>query len=204
MVEDSALVRKAVDFGERVFLILLAIPFLWAFLRILPTRPYLLLTALSEMLGIVFILTRKPGEVAATPFAILIAFAGTALPLLARPGGSELVPSLVASTLMFAGLVISIASKVSLNRSFGIVAANRGVKRGGPYRVIRHPMYLGYFVTELGFLLSNFSVSIMLIYAAAWCAQVLRVLEEERVLQRDPTYAAYSITVSFRVIPGVF
>jgi len=44
----------------------------------------------------------------------------------------------------------------------------------------------------------------MLIYAAAWCAQVLRVLEEERVLQRDPTYAAYSITVSFRVIPGVF
>ena len=204
MTVSSGLMRKAVDFGERIFLILLAIPFLWAFMKVLPTRPYLLLTAGSEMLGIAFILTRKPGEVAATPFAIMIAFAGTALPLLARPGGSQLVPGTVASILTFAGLVISIASKAYLNRSFGLIAANRGVKRGGPYRVIRHPMYLGYFVTELGFLLSNFSARLIAIYAAAWCAQLLRVLEEERVLQRDPAYAAYSISVSSRVIPGLF
>jgi protein-S-isoprenylcysteine O-methyltransferase Ste14 len=204
VTDALGLVRKAVDFGERLFLILLAIPFLWAFLRVLPTRPYLLLTAMSEMLGIVFILTRKPGEVAAKPFAVIIAFAGTALPLLVRPGGIQLAPSNVASILMFAGLAISIASKLYLNRSFGIVAANRGVKRGGPYQVIRHPMYLGYFATEVGFLLSNFSTIVVVIYAATWCAQLLRVLEEERVLRSDPAYAAYSTSVSFRIIPGLF
>jgi len=204
VTETSGLIRRAVDFGERIFLVMLSVPFLCAFLRVLPTRPYVVLTAISEMLGVVLILSRKPGEVATRPFPIVIAFAGTALPLLVRPGGIQLVPSLVASILMSVGLAISVASKVSLNRSFGLVAANRGVKRGGPYRVIRHPMYVGYFVAEVGFVLTNFSTRVMLIYAAAWCAQLLRVLEEERILRTDPAYAAYSTSVPSRLIPGLF
>ncbi len=38
----------------------------------------------------------------------------------------------------------SVFRKVLLGLSFGVVAANRGVKIGGPYSFIRHPMYAGY------------------------------------------------------------
>lgn len=204
MTQMRGLVQKAVDFSERVFLILLAIPFLWAFARVLLTHPYLLLTAASEMLGVVLIVTRKPGEVGLRGWPILIAFAGTALPLLARPGGTQLAPSVAGWTLMFAGLALSVASKVFLNRSFGLVAANRGVKIGGPYHLVRHPMYLGYIVNEAGFLLLNFKPLNLLCYAAAWTFQILRVREEESILNRDPAYRNFASRVRTRLLPGVF
>jgi protein-S-isoprenylcysteine O-methyltransferase Ste14 len=204
MEGESRFVRLSVDYGERVFLILLSAPFLLAFAKALPTHPYFIAVATAEMLSVFFILIRKPGAITITPYAVAIALVGTAAPLLARPGGTALVPVAVASTLMIGGLLISIAAKVALNRSFGLIAANRGVKRGGPYRVVRHPMYLGYIVTQAGFLLSSFSFSLAALYAAAWTAQVLRVREEERILGLDPAYGAYSQSVSFRIVPGVF
>jgi protein-S-isoprenylcysteine O-methyltransferase Ste14 len=203
-VTESRLLRLGVDYGERIFLILLAAPFLLAFARVLPTHPYLIAVATAEMLSVFFILIRKPGAVTITPYAVAIALIGTAAPLLARPGGTALVPDAVASVLMIGGLLISIAAKVWLNRSFGLVAANRGVKRGGPYRFVRHPMYLGYIVTEFGFLLTSFSLWLAAVYVVAWTAQVLRILEEERILHLDPAYRKYSESVSFRIVPGVF
>lgn len=204
MADNSRLVRNLVDFGERIFLILLAVPFLWAFARVLPTHPYLLLTAVSEMLGVVLILTRKPGEVGLQSWTIFVGFAGTALPLLARPGGSQFAPAYLAWTLMFAGLALTVTSKLFLNRSFGIVAANRGVKIGGPYHLVRHPMYLGYIINEAGFLLLNFKLLNLLAYLTAWTFQVLRVLEEEAILTRDPEYRNFASRVKTRLIPGVF
>ena len=37
--------------------------------------------------------------------------------------------------------------KLSLGRSFGLMPANRGVVSTGMYRLVRHPIYLGYLVT---------------------------------------------------------
>jgi protein-S-isoprenylcysteine O-methyltransferase Ste14 len=197
-------VNFAVDYGERLFLILLSAPFLVAFVRVLPSEPYFIALAIAEMLSVFFVLIRKPGAITLTPYAVAIALIGTAVPLLARPGGTALLPIAVTSTLMFGGLLITILAKVALNRSFGLVAANRGVKNRGPYRIVRHPMYLGYFLTEAGFLLGNFNLQLVALYAVAWTAQILRVLEEERILGCDPAYAAYSKAVSFRVVPGLF
>jgi protein-S-isoprenylcysteine O-methyltransferase Ste14 len=204
MSGEGRLARLAVDYGERVFLILLSAPFLVAFARYLPTHPYVLAVATAEMLSVFFIQKRKPGAMAMTTYAIAIAHIGTAAPLLARPGGVALIPIPLASTLMILGLLISIAAKLALNRSFGLVAANRGVKNRGPYRLVRHPMYLGYIVTEAAFLASNFSIQLLAIYVAAWGAQLLRLLEEERILLEDPAYATYAKAVSFRVVPGLF
>jgi protein-S-isoprenylcysteine O-methyltransferase Ste14 len=198
------IVRLTVDYGERLFLILLAAPFLVAFAKVLPSEPYLIAIAAAEMLSVFFVIIRKRGAMTVTPYAVAIALVGTAAPLLARPGGLILIPAALSWALMFGGLIISIVAKLALNRSFGLIAANRGIKNRGPYRFVRHPMYLGYFVTQLGFLLSSYSLGLLGLYAAAWTAQVLRVLEEERILCRDPAYAAYSKAVSFRVVPGLF
>lgn len=196
---------KIIDLAERAFMVLIAIPFLVAFARVLPTHPWLVLLAISETLAVVLILIRRPGEIAATPYAFVIAFAGTALPLLIRPqGGIELVPTVVASILMFAGLGLNILSKLFLNRSFGIVAANRGIKRGGPYRLVRHPMYLGYITTQVGFLLTSFNFTNLGLYALAWTLQILRIREEEKFLMRDEHYHAYSQRVGYRLIPKLY
>jgi protein-S-isoprenylcysteine O-methyltransferase Ste14 len=94
--------------------------------------------------------------------------------------------------------------KVALGRSFGIVAANRGVVVGGPYRLVRHPIYLGYLVTHAGFLLSNWSLRNLAVYAAAYIFQVARIFAEERILLVDGRYREYFQSVRYRLIPGLF
>ena len=198
------LVQLSADIAERIFLILLAIPFLLAFVRVLPTRPTLILVCASELMGVIFIILRRPAPIQLGRVAIVSAFCGTAFPLLVRPGGIALVPGIVSSVCITAGLAVSVTSKLFLNRSFGLIAANRGVKHGGPYRLVRHPMYLGYFVTELGFLTANLTALNVLIYLIAWTAQIIRITEEEQVLSRDEAYRRFAQRVRYRVIPGIY
>ena len=70
------------------------------------------------------------------------------------------------------GLAVQVAGKAVLGRSFGAVAANRGVVTAGPYRWVRHPIYLGYLISHAGFILTNFSVRNTLIYAAGYVLQI--------------------------------
>ena len=196
---------RIIDFAERLFVVLISIPFVIAFAAAMSTHPQIILVAISEMLAVALILTRKPGAIAATPYAFLIAILGTALPLFVRPAdGAEILSPWITSMMMSGGLAISIAAKLFLNRSFGIVAANRGVKSGGPYRLVRHPMYLGYITTQVGFLIDNFTLLNALLYAGSWTLQILRIREEECILAKDDLYAAYSRKVRWRLLPGVY
>ena len=95
-------------------------------------------------------------------------------------------------------------AKIALWRSFGILPANRGVKTGGPYRLLRHPMYAGYLVTHVGFLVGFPSMQNTALYAAAFAVQVGRLLREEAILKEDPVYRNYAARVRYRLIPGLF
>jgi len=192
------------DSFERLVLVLLSGPFILAFAMTLPTHPASVLLVISETLAVILILVRRPGQMALSVSPFIVGFVGTALPLFIRPvEGAALVPTIVTTVLMFAGLTFNISAKLFLNRSFGVVAANRGVKRGGPYRLVRHPMYLGYITTQFGFLLSSFSLINLGLYFIAWVFQALRIVEEERFLSHDPDYRAYRDTVRYRLLPGV-
>jgi protein-S-isoprenylcysteine O-methyltransferase Ste14 len=103
-----------------------------------------------------------------------------------------------------AGLALMIASLIALNRSIGIVAADRGVKTGGPYAWVRHPLYAGEIVFLVSFLLANWMLLNAVVVSAVVAGQVVRLFHEEVLLQRDPTYALYQTTVPRRLIPGIF
>ena len=45
---------------------------------------------------------------------------------------------------------LSLASLLTLGRFFGIRPALRGLATKGPYRVVRHPMYLSYMMGDIG------------------------------------------------------
>jgi protein-S-isoprenylcysteine O-methyltransferase Ste14 len=196
---------KMFDFAERILVVLICIPFFIAFARVLPTHPSYIVIAISELLAVALVLIRKPGAMTITPYAFAIAIFGTTAPLLIRPtGGIALAPEAVSTTITIAGLALSIAAKLFLNRSFGIVAANRGVKKGGPYALVRHPMYLGYIVSQVGFLLAVFSALNLAAYLVAWTFQILRIREEEKLLIGDDEYVDFTSTTRWRLVPGLF
>jgi protein-S-isoprenylcysteine O-methyltransferase Ste14 len=115
-----------------------------------------------------------------------------------------LTSATISTTLMLVGMFVQISAKVTLWRSFGIVAANRGVKVEGPYRFVRHPMYAGDVITHVGFLLAFPSWQNAAVYMGSLAIQVFRLLREERVLNLDPVYRAYASKVRYRLLPGVF
>ena len=121
-------------------------------------------------------------------------------PLTASPW-TLVVPSMLGQ---LAGLALMIASLIALNRSIGIVAANRGVKTGGPYAWVRHPMYAGESVFLVSFLLANWMVLNAVVVCAIVVGQLVRLFHEEALLQRDRSYVLYQSAVPRRLIPGIF
>src|SRR5260370_1278619 len=57
----------------------------------------------------------------------------------------------IAIAVELVGVAFSQVSRVYLGRRFGLLPANRGVVSTGPFRLIRHPVYLGWLVLLLGY-----------------------------------------------------
>jgi protein-S-isoprenylcysteine O-methyltransferase Ste14 len=91
-----------------------------------------------------------------------------------------------------------------LGRSFGLVPANRGIVSSGLYRVVRHPIYLGYLVTHCGFVIANPLNWNLAVLIVADAALMFRAVLEERTLSKDSEYRAYMQRTRWRIVPGLF
>lgn len=160
----------------------------------------------SEALGVALILARRRSDIiSSSPLDWALSLVAVNAPFLAtRAAASTIFPSQICAALMLAGLTIQIAAKATLWRGFGIVPANRGTKTSGLYRIVRHPMYAGYTITHIGFLLGFPSLQNTLLYFITFAIQVARVFREERILNSDPIYREYAARVRYRFFPKVF
>jgi protein-S-isoprenylcysteine O-methyltransferase Ste14 len=198
------------DLTERVIIASLFGSFAYRMLLDHADMPYAgaLLVVLSESLPFFFIILRPTGGVLSQrPGDWVIGITASLAPLMVQPRldlNDPLIPEAVCFTIMTAGLFIQVSAKIVLGRGFGLVAANRGVKTVGPYRFVRHPMYLGYTVTHVGFLLAVPNVLNALAYALALTLQIVRLGREEAVLMQDPQYAAFAKRVRYRLFPGIY
>ncbi|MCJ7601267.1 MAG: hypothetical protein MUO63_07145 [Desulfobulbaceae bacterium] len=162
-----------------------------------------LLILIKESCDITFYLCRKfPQKVSFSFISWVAALGGTLTPLLLRPYGNY--DFLVGSIIQYVGLSLQIVAILSLNRSFGIVPANRGIKTGGMYRVVRHPLYLTYFISLIGFFVNNFSFYNASILFANIIFQVVRVFKEEEFLIQDTDYMNYAEKTKWRIVPYMF
>jgi protein-S-isoprenylcysteine O-methyltransferase Ste14 len=164
------------------------------------------LLVISEFLGVFLILTRRYATMLSMrPSDWALSLIAVNAPLLVTPAAANtFLPSQIATVLMTAGMIIQISAKATLWRSFGLVPANRGIKTGGPYRIIRHPMYAGYTLTHIGFLLGFPSLQNCLLYLTSFLVEVARLMREELILNQDPLYRQYAARVRYRLLPGVF
>lgn len=164
------------------------------------------LLLVSEGLVIAFMLARRrAAEVSRAPSHWLLALASTCGPLLVSPSPAESwVAPATAGGVWLAGMVVQVSAKLALGRSIGCVPAHRGLKRGGPYRYVRHPMYAGYMLCHAAFLLMNPSLWNLALYGLCDALQFPRMILEERLLGRDPAYRVYRAEVPWRIVPGLF
>jgi protein-S-isoprenylcysteine O-methyltransferase Ste14 len=200
----AALRPAVLDRWEQVAVALL---FVWLVQRVwVSPNPFAPLLLVAEFAVLVFVLIRRPTEAISVRLGDwLLAITATCAPLLVQPG-VDLWPQIAA---LGVGLVVlgnagQIWAKLFLRRSFGIAPANRGVKRDGPYRFVRHPMYAGYLIAHIGVMVLMPSLFNLAIYTVGWWAQILRLKAEEDLLGQDPAYAEYMAQVRWRLVPGVF
>jgi len=164
-----------------------------------------ILLLVSEALVVALTLVRRTaGTVDRTWRARFLTIVATFGPPLVRPTSASLAPETVTIIIASFGLMIVVLGKLSLGRSFGLTPANRGVVSTGLYKFVRHPIYLGYLITHLGFFMADptgWNAAVILI---ADSALILRALMEERVLSADAEYQSYCRRVGWHLVPGVF
>ncbi len=160
----------------------------------------------SEGLVVIFLLIRRQAQLISLRWQEwLLALAATLAPMLVKPGtGPTLVPTSLAAALMLAGVIVQVHAKFNLGRSFGCVPAHRGLQLTGPYKFVRHPMYAGYLLSHIAFLLVNPTLHNLLAYTVCYALQIPRLFAEEQMLAEDPLYREYQGKVRSRLIPGVF
>jgi len=110
----------------------------------------------------------------------------------------------IGNALLFAGLVFAVVSVAVLGRCFGVLPDVRGLVTRGPYRFVRHPLYLGELVALLGVVIGADRWWLALpVWLAGLVLQLLRTgYEEESLRTVFPEYREYAARTK-RLIPGL-
>lgn len=131
--------------------------------------------------------------------ALLGTFLCTILALLPK---AELGPvwSVASTTLILAGTSLSFVVLRWLGKSFSIFAEARRLVTEGPYRIVRHPLYLCEGIALVGVTLQVFSPLAVLMAIAIVLVQCRRMINEEAILQAAfPEYRAYAANTAFLI-----
>jgi protein-S-isoprenylcysteine O-methyltransferase Ste14 len=160
--------------------------------------------ALELLIVVLFIARRAPKASSRVPLDWLATIGAFAV-LGARPiSGDPTLAAWVFEGMQIVGLAGALWSLLALGRSFGLVPANRGLRTGGPYGLVRHPLYAFYFISWTGYLLENPAVRNILVFAAGLVCQLLRMHREEVFLRADTAYQAYCSAVRYRLLPRIY
>src|SRR5260221_2018765 len=159
------------------------------------------------MLLALLIMTRSPARAQADGLLPRIAaFVGTYLPWTITFFGKtdQALPNLVSTACVLTGMIMMLVTIRHLGRSFSLVPQARNVVQTGPYRWIKHPLYLAEEIAVLGVVLRNPTPLTAVLLVLHIGVQVCRILYEEDLLRRNcPEYSRYEAS-RWRLIPYVW
>src|SRR5437868_11233740 len=105
-------------------------------------------------------------------------------------------------TLVTLAAGLSLVSLLTLRRNFGIRPVLRNLVTSGPYRFVRHPMYLSYVLADIGYNLQEWNSVTLLLVLVGWASLVYRIHAEERLLAQHSGWRGYAASVRSRLFPG--
>lgn len=138
-------------------------------------------------------------------FLVGLQFISLGLIFLSGPLLPDAVPLLV---LELGGLFLGVWAVLSMGAGNLHIApvplARSKMVRSGPYRFIRHPMYLALLLVTLPLILEGFTIARSLVWMVLLLTLVAKISYEEKLLEgRYPSYQVYQQTTS-RLIPGLY
>ena len=164
-----------------------------------PSLSTALLVLINGVALVLFVIRRDATRVG-NKIEMVIAISGTFI-VSFLDGPKVRDTQLLASVVQIVALAGWAGSLITLGRSFGIVPADRGIIRHGPYRFVRHPIYAFEFLFFGGYLMAIptwRSAAIIVIWSVL---QIVRIVREERILQG---YDGYKRQVRWRLVPFVW
>lgn len=159
----------------------------------------------QSILVALFLVRRRSRHTSSRPRDWVVAAVGTWVILTLQPIGQS--PALVAGAgvcIQIFGVSLGAVSFMSLGRSVGVVAASRGLKTGGMYAFVRHPIYTAHLTTISGFLLANPHPWNFAMATVVFIGLLLRIEAEERLLIQTDDYATYRRRVRWRLVPKIY
>jgi protein-S-isoprenylcysteine O-methyltransferase Ste14 len=110
----------------------------------------------------------------------------------------------LSDVLVASGTAWAVWSLRFLGRNVSVLAQARNIADRGPYRWVRHPLYLGEIVSSLGVAIAANSYAAIALWLVLCGLQVYRAMREEQVLLRAlPAYRSYRGRTAV-LLPGVF
>ena len=163
--------------------------------------------AILYLMLALLVMTRSPAKAQAEGLLPRItAFVGTYLPWTITFFGKtdQALPNLASTACVLVGIIMMLVTIRHLGRSFSLVPQARSVVQTGPYRFIKHPLYLAEEIAMLGVVLQFLTPATVIIFVLHLGVQVCRILYEEDLLRRNfPEYSSYEAS-RWRVIPYVW
>jgi len=161
-----------------------------------------------SMVLIIYTLRPPAARTNRNPAAVLVAFVGSfclyVIPLLPNGSPARVDLLLAGDVLLVAGLLLSVYSLASLRSSFSLVPEARRLVTRGPYRWVRHPLYVGETISGLGIIISALSPLNLTVFALYCAAQITRAHLEDAVLRAEfPDYGAWEKHTR-RFIPWIY
>lgn len=143
--------------------------------------------------------SRRPSR---DPLAFVACVAALVLVVILRqPSGGSTTLVLAGDFVALVSYVWLLASVLALGKCFGILPEARGLVTRGPYRFVRHPVYLGELGAVLGFVIGAPTFWNIGVLVAFYAAQAVRMRLEEQALTREfPEYAGYAAATP-RLVP---
>jgi protein-S-isoprenylcysteine O-methyltransferase Ste14 len=110
--------------------------------------------------------------------------------------------------LFIAGFAYVVRARQALGRSWAVVpqAPPTGLHITGPYRLVRHPIYMGAVALYLGLLLMQNNVTGAIVFGAQVSGFILKAAREDRFLSTSmpEEYDAYKRRVKWHMFPGIW
>lgn len=160
----------------------------------------------AGLMGVLSLIRVPPNAAMVTPKALAAVTGMLLTPALIKAQGPAMSGAVASAGMILelVGVALSQVARVYMGRRFGLLPANRGIVSTGPFRFVRHPIYVGWFILSLGFAMSYPSVRNFAMIALTLPFMMWRITLEEELLTADAEYRAYAERIRYRLIPGLY